>query len=396
MEALHPEIMSTLTNYTTKMKAKSIKGNSATEIQSALAQSMADGFTPTLAMVFLSVKQDRKAVCKILDDAGIAIFGATTHGEFTGEGVTAGQIAIMLLDINPAYFTIFFEEFSEKNYRETTQSIAKKSLGYFNNPSFLIAGSNLNTDAEELLHGFEDIIGKQVNVFGGMAGDDFAFKEQFVFNNNNESNNGIVVIAFDGDIISIKGRATCGWNPIGTVKTVTKSIGNHVYTIDDVPVLGLLMKYGGYENVTAESWALEHSIALTLQLQRETGDPVMRAGLNVDWEDNSYYCAGVVPQGSKVRFSLPPDFDSIEKVIKGCQDLKAKEIMEADALLLFSCGGRLVSLGPLISDEIEGVRKVWEVPIAGMFSNAELARATNGDLEMHAFTACTVVLKEIL
>ncbi len=378
------------------MKAKSIKGNSPQEIKIALEQIRADQFKPTLAIVFLSVKQDREAVCKILDEAGIAIYGATTNGEFTGEGISAGEIAIMLLDINPAYFTIFFEEFSEKKYRETSQYIAKKALGKFTNPSFLIAGSNLNTDAEELLHGFEDIIGKQVNVFGGMAGDDFAFKEQFVFTNKIESNNGIVTIAFDGDIISIKGRATCGWNPIGTVKTVTKSIGNHVYTIDDVPVVGLLMKYGGYENVTAENWAMEHSIALTLQLQRETGDPVMRAGLNVDWDDQSYYCGGVVPQGSKVRFCLPPDFDSIEKVIKSCEDLKAMEIMEADALLLFSCAGRLVSLGPLINDEIEGVRKVWEVPIAGMFSSAELARATNGDLEMHAFTACTVVLKEIL
>ena len=378
------------------MKARTIKGNSAEEIQSALAQSMIDGFSPTLAMVFLSLKQDRVAVCKILDDAGIAIYGATTNGEFTGEGITAGETAIMLLDVNPVYFAIFFEEFSEKNYRETSQVIAKKALGKFTNPGFLVAGSNLNTDAEELLHGFEDIIGKQVNVFGGMAGDDFAFKEQFVFTNNKESNNGIVTIAFDGDKISIKGRATCGWNPIGTVKTVTKSIGNHVYTIDDVPVVGLLMKYGGYENVTAETWAMEHSIALTLQLQRETGDPVMRAGLKVDWDDQSYYCGGVVPQGSKVRFSLPPDFDSIEKVIKACEDLKAMEIMEADALLLFNCAGRLVSLGPLINDEIEGVRKVWDVPIAGMFSSAELARATNGDLEMHAFTACTVVLKEII
>ncbi len=245
------------------MKVKTIKGNSAEEIQSALAQSMTDGFTPTLGIVFLSVKQDREAVCKILDDGGIAIYGATTNGEFTGEGITTGEIAIMLLDVNPAYFAIFFEEFSEKNFRETTQGIAKKALGKFTNPSFLIAGSNLNTDAEELLHGFEDIIGKQVNVFGGMAGDDFAFKEEFVFTNNNESNNGIVTIAFDGDKIRIKGRATCGWNPIGTVKTVTKSIGNHVYTIDDVPVVGLLMKYGGYENVTAENWAMEHSIALT-------------------------------------------------------------------------------------------------------------------------------------
>jgi len=38
------------------MKAKSIKGKSTEEIKTALEQSIADGFKPTLAVVFLSVK----------------------------------------------------------------------------------------------------------------------------------------------------------------------------------------------------------------------------------------------------------------------------------------------------------------------------------------------------
>jgi hypothetical protein len=376
------------------MKAKSLRGNAADAIQSALKQSMADGFIPTLAIVFLSVKQDRDAICKILTDAGIAIYGATTNGEFTGEGISAGEVAILLLDTNPSYFSILFEEFPEKNYREVARDIAKKALQKFAHPCFFIGGSNLNTDAEELLHGFEDVLGKQANVYGGMAGDDFAFKENFVFTNGRESNNGVVAIALDEDKIVIKGRATCGCNAVGTEKTVTKSQGNHVYTIDDIPVLDLVIKYGGLKNVTPENFAMEHSITLPLQLQREQGNAVTRAGLVVDWSDRSYYCGGTVPQGSKVRFSIAPDFDVIEKVIDGCKDLKATEMPEADALLLFSCAGRFLSLGPLISEEIEGVRKVWDVPMAGMFSNAELARATNGNLEMHGLTACCVLLKE--
>jgi len=64
------------------MKAKSIKGNSPEEIKSALQQSMADGFAPTLAFVFVSIKQNRKAVCEILNDKGIDIIGATSSGEF--------------------------------------------------------------------------------------------------------------------------------------------------------------------------------------------------------------------------------------------------------------------------------------------------------------------------
>ncbi|MBK9569735.1 MAG: hypothetical protein IPO53_07295 [Chitinophagaceae bacterium] len=36
-----------------------------------------------------------------------------------------------------------------------------------------------------------------------------------------------------------KGVATCGWKAMGTAKTVTKSEGNRLYTIDDIPVLEL-------------------------------------------------------------------------------------------------------------------------------------------------------------
>lgn len=376
------------------MKAKSIKGNSTSEIKRVLEKSMQDGFKPTLAILFLSVKQDIDALCRVLDEAGISVYGVTTNGEFTGEGISSGEIAIMLLDMNPAYFTIYFEEFSDNNYRQTAQAIAKQALEKFAHPCFLMAGSNMQTDAEELLLGFEDILGKRVNVYGGMAGDDFGFKESFVFTNGRISNKGIVAIAIDEDKISIKGRATHGWSAVGTEKIVTKSEGNHVFTIENVPVLDLVVKYGGLKDVTPENFAMQHSVTLPLQLQRENGNSIIRVGLVVDWNDHSFYCSGNVPQGSKVRFSIPPDFDVIEKVINGCEDLKAAEMPEADALILFSCAGRLVSLGPLISEEIEGIQKVWNVPIAGMFSTSELARATNGNLELHGLTACCVVLKE--
>ncbi|MGZ3776418.1 MAG: FIST signal transduction protein [Mucilaginibacter sp.] len=378
------------------MKAKSIQGKSPEDIQSALVKNTGDGFKPTLAIVFTSFKQDRKALCRILDDAGIAIFGVTTHGEFIDENLTNGEVAILLLEIKPAHFSIFFEEFNGGNYRDTTQIIAKKAKEKFATPAFLMAGSNMKTDAEALLTGFEDIIGTKANVFGCLGGDDFSFTEQFVFTNKQESTNGIVALALDEDKITVKGRATCGWNAIGTPKTVTKSEGNHVFEVDNIPVLELTKKFSGLDIREGETKdvAIQIATTLPLQLQREQGDPVMRPGIFVNFDDGSFVCSGSVPQGSKVRFSLPPDFDVMEKVITHLEELKATEMPEADALVVFSCAGRVLSFGPMMNIEIEGVRKVWNVPMAGMFSMAELGRANNGNLEMHNLTTCCVALKE--
>jgi hypothetical protein len=378
------------------MKAKSIKGKSTEEIKAALQQSMTDGFKPTLSVCFISKSQDRKAISELLDEAGIAIFGCTTNGEFIDEVTEKQSAAILLLDMNRDYFQIYFEEYPEKNYREISRGIAQKASEKFSIPAFLIGTSHSQADGEEILQGIEDIVGKQVNAYGGAAGDDYSFIETFVFTNGKDSGNAMVCIALDETKVEIKGIATCGWKAVGTEKVVTKSEGNHVYTIENMPALDITAKYSGLENVTPENNNLMVEIAANfpLQLQREKGDSIMRPGLVIDWSDHSFYTSGSVPQGSKVKFSLPPDWDVMEKVIKGVENLKETEMPEADALVVFSCAGRILSLGPLMSKELEGVKNVWNVPMAGMFSNAELGRATGGNLEMHNLTTCCIAIKE--
>lgn len=378
------------------MIAKSIKGKSTQEIKVALKESKSDGFKPTLAIAFISKSLDRTEISDLLDKEGISVFGCTTNGEFTSAETQKGSAAILLLDINTAYFQLYFEEFSQPNYREVAKEVAQKAKEKFPAPAFLIGLSHYETDGEEILHGFEEIAGNEVNIFGGGAGDDYGFTDNYVFTNKQDAGKAILCLALDETKVEIKGIATCGWKAVGTEKVVTKSDGNHVYTVDNEPVLDITVKYGGIENVSPENKNLLIELAANfpLQLQREKGDPVMRPGLMVDWSDHSYYTSGTVPQGSKVRFSLPPDWDVMEKVVKGVQNLKATEMPEADALVVFSCAGRILSLGPLMTQELEGIKNVWNVPMAGMFSNSELGRATGGNLEMHNLTTCTIALKE--
>lgn len=378
------------------MNAKSISGISVEEIKTALYKALEDGFKPTLAFVFISVSLDRKAVVELLDTQNILVFGCTTNGEFVDDITNKNSAALLLLDIKKEYFQIYFEEYPAKNYREVAQKTAKIASERFNRPAFLIGISDPSADGEEVLRGIEDVVGPEVNAFGGGAGDDYSFSNTFVFTNHKDSPGALVCLALDEEKIDIKGIATCGWKAVGTEKTVTKSEGNHVYTVENLPVLDLTAKYGGIEigNEKNDNLLMEIAANFPLQLQREKGDPIMRPGLMVDWSDHSYYTSGSVPQGSKVRFSLPPDFDVMEKVVRGVENLKATQMPEADAVIVFSCAGRILSFGPLMNQELEGIKNVWKVPMAGMFSNAELGRATGGNLEMHNLTTCTIALKE--
>ena len=103
------------------MKAKSIKGNSPGDVQSALQQSMTDGFIPTLAIVFISITQDRKAVSEILRNADIDVLGATSSGEFIDGYQGEGSIVILLMDLNRDAYTILFEQIGDKNIADSNR-----------------------------------------------------------------------------------------------------------------------------------------------------------------------------------------------------------------------------------------------------------------------------------
>jgi hypothetical protein len=377
------------------MKAKSIKGNATEEINTALRQSMADNFKPTLAIVFISVKQNREEVCELLNGAGIRIFGATTSGEFISPEITEGGISIMLLDMEPSCFKIVFLETHESNAYEVSKQVGIEGRQLFANPAFIIASGWLHTDGEQIVAGIEVGTGSDSTIFGGMAGDDLALREPFVFTYGKSSTTGLVALIIDEDKISIKGIATCGWKPIGITKIITKSSGNVVYTIDGQPALDLVIKYLGLtmdQESTASSTVVNLGAYYPLQLQRENAPPVMRTAMLGNIEDRSLICAGNVPQGAKVRFSLPPDFDVIDTVVEECIDLKNET--EADAVIIFSCISRYLSFGVMTSEEIERVQNVWNAPMVGFFSYGEFGKSKNGKHEFHNNTCCVVAMKE--
>jgi hypothetical protein len=382
------------------MQAKSIHAQSIHEIQSALDDSMADGFKPTLAFVFISIKNDLDGVIRLLDQAGVQIFGATSSGEFTDGNVSHGSAAILLMDMKPSNFKILFDEYKDKDPASVAMDMAKTAKKYFKNPSFMLSVSINSRDESEVLLGdpvlkaLESVTGKSTSIWGGRAGDDFIFDESIVFTNKHSSKRAIILLVLDGDQIVVRGEAASGIKPIGTEKTITKSDGKWIYEIDHQPAAEVLLKYLGLKFTPEEAEAFYPKEGIMFSVNRGLGDPVIRGVGIFNWKDKSFSSLGNIIEGEKFRFCLPPDFTIVDEVRENAEHIQKHEIPDADALLMFSCVGRLGQFGPLINDEIEGVRNAFNVPMAGFFTYGEFGRANRGDNEFHTSTCCWAVIKE--
>jgi hypothetical protein len=387
------------------MRAKSIKGKSSEEIHSELKQSISDGFKPTLAIVFISIKLDRKAICDLLHNQGIDSIGATSCGAFINgyqegyEGV--GSAVILLLDLNPQSYCILFEDIGERNLDEVAAKLAREALQKFKKPAFILCSTGVSTkgeflNGEVLVRSMERIVGRDTKIYGGMAGDDATFTGTYVFNEQQSSDLGLAALILDEEKISLQGMAVSGWKPLGIERTATKCEGAWLYTIDGKPALDMYLKYLGKEPVSGEDkYKLFEDIGIYYPFQVEgIGDPVMRTPVMINNEKSALKLDFDVPQGTKLRFSMPPDFDIVENILESATELKNKSESDAEALLIFSCVGRLSALGPFTTNENEGLSKIWNAPMVGFFTYGEYGTVLNDRQGFHSTTCSWVALKE--
>jgi hypothetical protein len=376
------------------MKARSIKGKTAEEIKDALEKNMVDGFKPTLAVVFMANDNERIAVTEFLSQKGIQIFGASTGDNFTDGEIESHTIVILLLDIDPSYFQLAIKGADEGSIKEIAEQIGKTALKKFKNPAFLVVSGGLAVDGDEIIAGIESACGKGTTIFGGLAADFLRMQRTYVFNNDKLCDYGLLALILDEEKISLNGMAVGGWKPMGMDRTITKSNGNVVYTIDNEPALDFVSRYAGLKDLDTNN-ALNFLISsnFQLQLKREDKHPVMRTPMQANAEDRSIVFAGSLPEGSKVKLCLLPGFEVIEAALKEFNNYK-KEQPDPDALILFSCAGRQLTLGPYVSEEIDGIKNIWNVPLAGFFCYGEIGRVVSGQHEFHNMTCSLATLKE--
>ncbi|MFS8083237.1 MAG: FIST signal transduction protein [Ginsengibacter sp.] len=374
------------------MKAINIYGENIADIKSAFSKAVTGDYTPTLAIVFCSPVQDRKALTDFFNEKKIDFFGCTTAGEIIDDEVLEKSTVVMLLDLKKANYKLFTEA-STDTYK-VSNDMAKTAKETFANPAIIVVSSGLTIDAEQIIKGANDF-DKTIPLFGGLAGDDISMKASYVFSNQYESSQGIIALILDNDKINIQGLATSGWDNIGVEKTITKSKGNVVYTIDDEPAVDVFVKFFQFtDSVDNRSEIIAMNFAqYPLQLLKDNGNVVLRAPMMVDIDSRALIFAGGIPEGSKVKFSVPPGFDLIEKTAERVSKL-TEFIPDAEAILMFSCTGRRLALGPLTGDEAGKIREIWNKPLLGFFTYGEIGTAANSTCDFHNETCSMVILEE--
>ncbi|MBK7380177.1 MAG: hypothetical protein IPJ03_14465 [Ignavibacteriales bacterium] len=178
------------------MKAKSIKGNSPEEIKNALQASIADGFRPTLAFVFLTKVEDIDAVTAMLDAENITIFGASTSEKFSEKGIEPDGIVILMLNMNRAHFKLLLKDYNSASVFDCAAEVGAEGKNSFDHPGFIISSADIRIPGEEIIKGLVNKAGMDVTVIGGVAGEHINFTGT-IFTNQSKSNSGLLSLIID-------------------------------------------------------------------------------------------------------------------------------------------------------------------------------------------------------
>ena len=370
------------------MNTKVISAESFTELEVKIQDAISYEFTPTLACIFSSVIQPLELVRAVFAQRGIAVFGCTSSGEIANSTISDEGMAVMMFDLPQEMFKVKLFEGTERSSYELGREVARWAEKVYEEPALLILSAGLQADGEAIIHGVIESAEREIPLFGGLAGDDLKMQGTYVFSEKELTGMGVIVLAFDSSQVEVDGLAVSGWKGIGTTKVITRSEGNIVQMIDDLPALDVYSRYFNINLGDDQTLAAEYP----LLVMRDDGTSVLRAAMIIN-PDKSMVYAGTMPQGARVQFSVPPSNEIIEFAVENLSQFKQTR-GEADAVILFSCKGRHLALGPMIEDEVAAIHDLWAAPMTGFFTYGEIGPALSGHCDFHNNTLALVTLRE--
>jgi len=256
----------------------------------------------------------------------------------------------------------------------------------------LLLTDGLGGDQQEVIRGAYGVLGGEVPLVGGCAGDDLKMQRTFQFFGGSVLQQSIVgaAIASEGPIgIGVDH----GWRAVGEPMVVTASSGNRVLTLDDEPALtAYLRRLDPPRSVHTDAddftkFAITHPLGIS----RRSGDEV-RFVANADFAERSLNCIAPLPQGS-LAWIMEGDIHSVLTATNvACEGALAQLGGRAPmGLLAFDCIARKGVLGE--EGTVAEVDRITDyahgAPVAGLYTYGEIAR-TRGSNGFHNQTLVVV------
>jgi hypothetical protein len=320
------------------------------------------------------------------------IIGCSSSGNIMGNEVSRANLVATAVKFNQAKVALHSIDFQKgDNLQEVSKNLAQQfELDGLKHLFILSDGLNLN--GSDLVAGLNEVL--NIPITGGLAGDGARFEQTWVIADAPAVQNRIAALGFYGDSLHISSGCFGGWSEFGTHRTITKSIDNVVYEIDNEPALDLYKKYlGEYAK------DLPHSgLRFPLSIKKDDKDlETIRTLLAVDEESKSITFAGNVPEGFNARL-MKSNIDAlIEGAGQAAYSIKKHNSLTALGLVV-SCVGRKIVMGQLADEELEALTHELgdNVQLSGFYSYGEIApfEYTIKNCELHNQTMTLTVVYE--
>ena len=374
--------------------------SSAAEARTAGEQAAAQALEfgdPKLLVVFSSDSYEpNQLLAGIRSEApGTALIGCSTAGEIATSGPGDAGVVVMAMG-GDGFSVATAAESAKGGLREAGMAVAACAREVRDRPHsvLLLLTDGLAGDQQEVVRGAYSILGAEVPLVGGCAGDDLKMVSTLQFYGDQVMSNAVVAAALGSDApLGIGVRH--GWRRVGSPMLVSASDGNRVLSLDDEPALDVYLRGLAAPAEAAGDPAAFTRFALThpLGLQRRSGEEV-RFVAGANFEDRSLTCVAHVPQGGLTWF-MEGDGDSVLAATDDACTEAVEQLAGAAPLgfLAFDCIARRGVLGDAgIEREVARIAgHASGAPVAGFYTYGEIAR-TRGTGGFHNQTLVVLAM----
>ena len=360
-----------------------------------------EDITPQLVLVFGSIK--------LIDQAPLLTqlaqrfpeaqrVGCSTAGEVYTVGVAQGSIVVTALHFDHPSFRVATTELTAMDASHEAGTQLANGLTAPDLKAVWVFCQGVNINGSALVEGMISQLGHGVQICGGLAGDDGAFKSSLTLCNAGVSATRLVAIGFYGDTLIHSHGSFGGWHAFGQERQVTRCDGNVLYELDGEPALSVYKRYLGDHAKGLPSSGLLFPFEMTGRLQ-SPDSRVIRTILGINEASGSLILAGEIYLGCQLRLM----YSHTDKLIDGARDAAnlTRQLLPPHTgpslALLVSCIGRKLVMGKHVSEEVSAVARVLEgnVSLAGFYSYGEISPdADTLQCELHNQTMTIAYLAE--